>query len=34
MVGWHHKFNGYELEHTLGDGEGQESLGMLQSMGS
>ena len=26
MVGWHHRFNGHELEHTLGDSEGQGSL--------
>ena len=26
MVGWHHLFNGYEFEQTLGVGEGQESL--------
>ena len=26
MVGWHHEFNGYEFEQTLGDGEGQETL--------
>ena len=26
MVGWHHRLNGYEFEHTLGVGEGQESL--------
>ena len=26
MVGWHHWFNGYELEQTLGDSEGQRSL--------
>ena len=26
MVGWHHQLNGYELEQTPGDGEGQESL--------
>ena len=26
MVGLHHRLNGYELEQTLGDGEGQESL--------
>ena len=26
MVGWHHGFNGYEFEETLGDGEGQGSL--------
>ena len=33
MVGWHHWLNGYELEQTPGDGEGQGKLGMLQSMG-
>ena len=27
MVGWHHQFNGHEPEKTLGDTEGQESLG-------
>ena len=26
MVGWHHQFNGHELEQTLGDGEAQEGL--------
>ena len=26
MVGWHHQFNGHELEQTPGDREGQESL--------
>ena len=26
MVGWHHRFNGHELEQTPGDGEGQEGL--------
>ena len=26
MVGWHHRFNAYELEQTLGDREGQRSL--------
>ena len=25
-VGWHHRFNGYELEYTLEVGDGQESL--------
>ena len=34
MDGWHHRFNGHEFEQTLGDGEGQGSTGMLQSMGS
>ena len=26
MVGWHLQLNGHELEQTLGDSEGQESL--------
>ena len=26
MVGWHHRHNGYEFEHTLRDGEGEGSL--------
>ena len=26
MVGWHHRFNEYEFEQTLGDSEGQASL--------
>ena len=26
MVGWHHQFNEYECEQTLGDIEGQGSL--------
>ena len=34
MVGWHHRLNGHEFEQTPGDGEGQRSLGMLQSMRS
>ena len=25
MVGWHHQFNGYEFEQTLGDSKGQEA---------
>ena len=25
MVGWHHRLNGPEFEHTLGDGEGWEA---------
>ena len=32
MVGWHHRLNGHEFEHTLGDNEGQGSL--AQFMGS
>ena len=26
MVGWHHRPNGHETEHTPGDGDGQRSL--------
>ena len=26
MIGWHHRFNGYESEQALGDSEGQGSL--------
>ena len=26
MAGWHHRFDGRELEQTLRDGEGQGSL--------
>ena len=33
MVGWHHKFNGYEFEHTLGDDEGQGSLACCSPWG-
>ena len=33
MVGWHHLFNGYEFEQTLGVGEGQESLVCCSSWG-
>ena len=33
MVGWHHRLNEHEFEQTLGDGEGQGSMGVLQSMG-
>ena len=25
-VGWHHQLDGHEFEHTLGVGDGQESL--------
>ena len=32
MVGWHYQFNGHEFEQTLGDREGQGSLGALQFM--
>ena len=34
MIGWHHQLNRHEFEKALGDGEGQETLAMLQSMGS
>ena len=34
MFGCHHQLNGHEFEQTLGYGEGQGILGMLQSMGS
>ena len=33
MVGWHHRLNAHEFEQALGVGEGQGSLGVLQSMG-
>ena len=33
MVGWHHKFNGHELEQTAGDGEGQGSLACCSPWG-
>ena len=33
MVGWYHRFNGHEFEQTLGDSEGQESLGCCKLMG-
>ena len=26
MIGWHHRLNGHEFEHTLGFGDGQGSL--------
>ena len=34
MVRWHHRLNGHEFEQASGDGEGQGSLGVLQSIGS
>ena len=34
MVGWHHRLDGHEFEQTLGDGEGQGSQAVLQSLGS
>ena len=27
MVGWHHRLDGHEFEQTVGDSEGQGSLG-------
>ena len=33
MVGWHHQFNGHELEQTPGDGEEQGSLGCCSPRG-
>ena len=34
MFGWHRQLNGHEFEWTLGVGDGQGSLAVLQSMGS
>ena len=34
MVRKHHQLNGHELVQTLGDGEGQGGLGVLQPVGS
>ena len=34
MAEWAHQCNGHELGQTLGDGEGTERPGVLQSMGS
>ena len=33
MVGCHHRLNGHEFEQAPGDGEGEGSLAVLQSMG-
>ena len=33
MVGCYHQHNGHEFEQAPRDGEGQGSLGVLQSMG-
>ena len=33
MVGWHHRLNGHESEHALGDGEGQGSLACCSPWG-
>ena len=34
MAGWHHRLNGQGFGWTLGVGDGQGGLGVLQSMGS
>ena len=33
MVGWHHRLDGHEFEHTPEDSEGQESLERYSSWG-
>ena len=33
MVGWHHRLNGHEFEHNLGDSEGQGSLACCSPWG-
>ena len=33
MVGWHHRFDGYECEQALGVGDGQESLACCSPCG-
>ena len=33
MVEWHHRLNGHEFEHALGDGEGQGSLACCSPWG-
>ena len=33
MVEWHQQLNGHEFEQTLGDGEGQGSLGCCSPWG-
>ena len=33
MVGYHHQFNGHELEQALGVGDGQQSLACCSSWG-
>ena len=33
IIGWHHRLNGHEFEQTLGDGEGQGSLGCCNPWG-
>ena len=33
MAGWHHQFNGHELEQTPGDGEAQGALACYSPWG-
>ena len=33
MVGWHHRFNEYELGQTPGDDEGQQGLACCSPWG-
>ena len=33
MVGWHHRLDGHEFGKAPGVGDGQGSIGVLQSMG-
>ena len=33
MVGWHHRLNGHDFEHTSGDGEGQRNLACCSPWG-
>ena len=33
MAGWHNQLDGYEFEGTLGIGDGQGGLAVLQIMG-
>ena len=33
MVGWHHRLSGHEFKQTIGDSEGQESLGWCSPWG-
>ena len=32
-LGWHHRFNGQEIEQALGVGDGQESLACCSAWG-
>ena len=33
MVGCHHRLNGHEFEHALGDGDGQRSVALCSPRG-